>query len=278
MLRYNNLSAGTQLVPEMLNNLDVQALQQICAILDSFETGFVSWRKYLYIHSRVLPAPSVNYLVNLQAIFKSCPSYENGKISYADFASIPLWFSEAAEAVQEGPARFNRQLKLRNAVFCIFSTKKNDASETSTGGVSLVSEHQAVDFTSDLFDTEAFLFHSCLDETASQGLEKAFYIQSEASDGYCTVQDLFKIFHFTMPLVPETHRLAEEESVNEPYPMEFLEKLFESLGVEKTIHFDDFIKVTKNYAVSLYSCPLYLLDDVTILKSRPSTSEKTGSA
>lgn len=80
--RFSNLSVGTAWVPEMLATADAQTVQQICAILDPFETGFVSWRKYLYIQSRSLPVPSVEYLVNLKAVFQSCPSYRDGKVRW----------------------------------------------------------------------------------------------------------------------------------------------------------------------------------------------------
>ena len=78
--RFSTLSIGTQLVPEVLSAIDSNGIQQICALLDPFESGFVSWRKYLYIQTRVLPVPSAEYLVSLKHQYQNCASYKNGKV------------------------------------------------------------------------------------------------------------------------------------------------------------------------------------------------------
>lgn len=82
LIRYTTFSAGMSLVPEVFSSYDAQTFQQICITLDPFETGFVSWRKYLAIQSKVLPIASISTLVKLKDDFQKCKSYHEGKVSH----------------------------------------------------------------------------------------------------------------------------------------------------------------------------------------------------
>jgi len=77
------------LIPDAFSGYDAQNLQQViiailiyqlCNTLDPFETGYVSWRKYLAIQARIFPISSATALFKLKEEFHKCPSYQNGKV------------------------------------------------------------------------------------------------------------------------------------------------------------------------------------------------------
>ena len=48
--------------------------------MDPFDTGYINWRKFVINQARVLPVPSVEYIVSLRQAFMNLPSYQNGKV------------------------------------------------------------------------------------------------------------------------------------------------------------------------------------------------------
>ncbi|KAJ3041532.1 Sperm flagellar protein 2, partial [Rhizoclosmatium hyalinum] len=102
-------------------------LQQVATALDPCDTGFVNWRRFILTQARILPVPTLEQLINLKDSYACADSYLNGKISKADFMSIPLWFEEEQDDIQtvteENPVpKFNRPAKLKAALFEFFST------------------------------------------------------------------------------------------------------------------------------------------------------------
>ena len=126
-------------------------------------------------------------------------------------------------------------------------------------GASIIEEHQNVDFSKDLFDADSFLLYSSLDEVPNLGLQKAFYVLGKSTDGNCTLDELYSILHFTLPIVPESNRSIQDGQASDPYPVDLLKQIIASSGKD-TIHFDEFCDKTRVDAPFLYSCPLYLLD------------------
>ena len=81
----------------------------------------------------------------------------------------------------------------------IFSSGALKSEEGQSLGVTIINEHDKLDLSEEYFDVESFLLYSCLDEVASIGLQKAFYVQSQHSTGDCTLDDLYKVFFCEVP-------------------------------------------------------------------------------
>eukprot|EP00842_Homolaphlyctis_polyrhiza_P001414 jgi/Hompol1/2273/HPOL_002152-RA len=115
------LSSSTDLLPESYCTADPQQFQQICYILDPFETGFLSWRKFLMLNSRTLPS-SISSLAEMKLEFEKVM---NGKseITKNDYDQVYLWFEE------DGPSKFEdsqirpfaRSAKFKAALFSKWS-------------------------------------------------------------------------------------------------------------------------------------------------------------
>jgi hypothetical protein len=75
----------------------------------------------------------------------------------------------------------------------IFAVPVENTGNAAVAGASIVNEHEKPETTNFLFDTDAFLQYSCLDEDPTKGLEKAFFVQSSLMDGFCSPEDLYKV-------------------------------------------------------------------------------------
>ncbi|RKO93481.1 hypothetical protein BDK51DRAFT_25580, partial [Blyttiomyces helicus] len=135
------LSAGTELLPDYYVSADPTQFQQLCIAMDVFDTGFVSWRRFLLANARISPAPTLEHILYLKASYEECESYMDGKvfekraqaktrhpvlqISKPDYMRIGLWFEEEADDGATGDefagAKFNRPAKLKAALFYIFA-------------------------------------------------------------------------------------------------------------------------------------------------------------
>ncbi|KAI8587012.1 hypothetical protein BDZ88DRAFT_399175, partial [Geranomyces variabilis] len=225
------VSVGTEQLPDQYAALDVAQLQQICGTLDPYETGFVSWRKFLLLCARILPVPSLDYLLDLKGAYKSSPSFpalstyvasQNPgapagpwKVSRADYMSVTLWFEDDSDAAGNGgvtdafDAKFDRPGRLKEA---LYATPPSAVSGDGTpSGTSMPQ--------SSSFDAYAFLMSCCMDPSPKIGLQKAFAVVSDSDDGACTLAQIHQIFHFGLNIVEETHRLPPSQSVEDPFPM-----------------------------------------------------------
>ncbi|ORY30446.1 hypothetical protein BCR33DRAFT_744877 [Rhizoclosmatium globosum] len=134
--RLATVSPGTDILPEVYLNADAAMLQQVATALDPCDTGFVNWRRFILTQARILPVPTLEQLINLKDSYACADSYVNGKISKADFMSIPLWFEEEQDDIQtvteENPVpKFNRPAKLKAALFAINSILESIHQTTS---------------------------------------------------------------------------------------------------------------------------------------------------
>lgn len=191
-----NLFFGLDLIPEVF---DHGVLQHIGQSLDHYESGFINWRRFLMIQSRVLPVPTLEYIGQLKAVYETLPSYNNGSISFDDFSSIPLWFeieSEEMGGVQFD--EFDRVAKLKHAMFHFFGVRSNPTKEGSDKeapelGNSYIGEHDTITPEGCVFDAASFFKLCCLDETPRHGLQKAFLLYSDRNDGLVTLQQLYQV-------------------------------------------------------------------------------------
>ncbi|KAI8843668.1 hypothetical protein BC829DRAFT_400872 [Chytridium lagenaria] len=204
--------------------------------------------------------------------------------------------SNGATTASTTGAKFNRPWKLKNALFRLSAVGEEEdrtpiipfdeqpvsedpphestpnldddwrmgsmiALDAGMNGVKFLGEHEKVGDEGWVFDVGAFLVGCCLDESAKVGLQKAFSVVTEREDGGVTVGQLYQIFHNSLVLVDETHRDA-------------LLRVFEDAGLtpDDSITFDAFVAATDSPA--LLACPLFALEDVSILatRSRPPSS------
>ena len=234
------LSSSTELLPENFYNAEASQFQQLCAQLDTFETGTIDWHKFLLLNGRILSAP-LPFLVQMR---KDYDQFNKTKILYDEYQQVPLWFEE--EYSSEGRVKqFNRTSKMKQALFQIFGEviepKSTSVDEpvvepapTSEGEqeappkpslniasppqVSLVGEHDSISNDSIVFNVYDFLACSCLDESGMSGIEKAFYIFGNY-DGECTAQQVYDALHYFLVLSETSHRLDSSKIVDDPFPL-----------------------------------------------------------
>ncbi|KAI8909472.1 hypothetical protein DFJ77DRAFT_472693 [Powellomyces hirtus] len=399
------VSVGTEQLPDQYAQLDASQLQQICATLDPYETGFVNWRKFLMLAARVLPVPTIDYLLELKSAYKTSSSNHSNsgsmsrgggfsaaalpsatttgpwKVSRADYMNVTLWFEEEGDAGRGSgnsgdvfDAKFDRPGKLKEALYTFFEDASDSTTRATSGGKTLAragGEDQAMRSSGDpstrittaagdpvnydgrslenvssatdeptgefinvpsrrgsanlltiersgsapvvsiaateaqegpsgsgaalstppspsvataavlpsYFDAFGFLMSCCLDPSPKIGLQKAFAVASDNDDGACTLQQVYQVFHFGLTIVEETHRLPHVHSIEDPFPMEMLSRMFEDMGAAggesapATMTFEHFLSASESYP-QLNSCGLYQIDDPTIvaIKSRPSSA------
>lgn len=75
----------------------------------------------------------------------------------------------------------------------IFSEAPEGNEPKKNIGASLV-YHDRLEDNGTLFNVDEFLLHCCLDDVGIKGIQKAFYVLSQDSSGYCTVDELYKVF------------------------------------------------------------------------------------
>lgn len=91
-------------MPEGYINAEIQQLQQVVAMLDPFETGYISWRKFLLLHSRMLPVEP--------HVLEDIKHLKNA--TREEFMNTPLWF-ESKHPVN--PRVFDRAGHLKGVIF-----------------------------------------------------------------------------------------------------------------------------------------------------------------
>eukprot|EP00833_Pecoramyces_ruminatium_P006888 jgi/Orpsp1_1/1180920/evm.model.c7180000075125.1 len=115
------MSIGMEYLPDDYMNTEINQIKQITDILDPFDTGYINWRKFIMNQSRVLPIPSIEYIINLKQIYKNLPSYQNGKISKNDYMSVKLWYEDMDEEINNETITIYKRFKnLKDAMFYFF--------------------------------------------------------------------------------------------------------------------------------------------------------------
>lgn len=74
------MQVGLDILPEIFMNADNLQLKQLTTSLDPYETGFINWQRFLFVSARVLPTPSLEYMISLKSLYRSRSSYSNGKV------------------------------------------------------------------------------------------------------------------------------------------------------------------------------------------------------
>jgi hypothetical protein len=106
------LKAAYDVLPDGYVNADYQLLQQTVEILDPYETGFINWRKFLMLHTRLMSIDESIIIETKQSI-QSLPNFSTGVTKDA-YDSLKLWFEPENEV---GPHVFDRAGKLKEALF-----------------------------------------------------------------------------------------------------------------------------------------------------------------
>ncbi|KAI8928765.1 hypothetical protein BC831DRAFT_447306 [Entophlyctis helioformis] len=116
------LSAASDLLPENYCNADPQQFQQLCYILDPFETGYISWRKFLMLASRVLPS-SMSSILQMKSEFDKMGHARGGKLTKEEYDRVTLWFEEDTSSKwdQSQIKAFDRCAKIKTALFYVFA-------------------------------------------------------------------------------------------------------------------------------------------------------------
>ncbi|OUM67060.1 hypothetical protein PIROE2DRAFT_58969 [Piromyces sp. E2] len=121
---------GMEYLPDDYMNTEVNQIKQITDILDPFDTGYINWRKFIMNQARILPVPTVEYLVSLKRAYKNLPSYQNGKISKSDYMSVKLWYESMDEDISsETLTIYKRYKNLKEAMFYFFMIENTQVNE-----------------------------------------------------------------------------------------------------------------------------------------------------
>ncbi|TPX38066.1 adenylate kinase [Synchytrium microbalum] len=269
------------LVPESLATSVVQ--EQVAASLDLFETGFVSWRRFLFTVANVLPVVGDDTLINLAKRYKSCPSYQDGQVSQPDFLSVPLWFESGWQA---DARKFNRPAKLKLALCVLFGDGPLPASIPFGFEVS-VDELQDSRFVISGEDEEdggnpapadaktpvgmvnvlELLMYSSADFSPNDGLVKALGVSNALTS--MTIDDIYKVFHLGLERLPDSQRVVDDEFIYDPYPKALLLQIAESMSKGNDMP-SAFIKSARGVetTASIVACPLYELSEVMLIATR----------
>ncbi|ORX47939.1 hypothetical protein BCR36DRAFT_405248 [Piromyces finnis] len=124
------LSIGMEYLPDDYMNSEVSQIKQITDLLDPFDTGYINWRKFIMNQARVLPVPTVDYIINLKQTYKNLPSYQNGKISKSDYMSVKLWYEDMDEEIgNQTITIYKRYKNLKEAMFYFFMTENTQEND-----------------------------------------------------------------------------------------------------------------------------------------------------
>lgn len=112
----------------------------------------------------------------------------------------------------------------------------------------------------------------CCDDSPHLALEKAFKVLQD-TDQRCNKQQIYQMFHHFLHLVKSTHRINDSQELDDPYPLNRLAKIWESLQFEEFIDFEQFNQLITE--LEWDNCPLYTLEDLTLGSSSRPSSGKT---
>jgi adenylate kinase family enzyme len=113
LIKTAGLYASLEPLPEGYLQADVQLIQQTIQVLDPFETGFVSWKKFVILNARLLPV-EIETIIEMKERFSSFSSFPF--LSKEDYMSTRLWFEPPIGTIRRG---FDRPGKLKEALFGI---------------------------------------------------------------------------------------------------------------------------------------------------------------
>jgi adenylate kinase family enzyme len=111
LIKTAGLYASLEPLPEGYLQADVQQIQQTIQVLDPFETGFVSWKKFVILNARLLPV-EIETILEMKKRFASLDSFP--LLTKEDYNSIRLWFEPPLGTIRRG---FDRPGKLKEALF-----------------------------------------------------------------------------------------------------------------------------------------------------------------
>jgi hypothetical protein len=279
-------------LPEGYLMAETPLLYQTLSQLDPFETSMISWRKFLIIHSRLLP-------VDEEVILYTKGQFaENGvlphKIILKKFEMTSLWFENQnidpkvefdwprkKKHALAGNLQLTKEIFTESAQLSIqsnsdYATKSSDvkASASSTPQHDLKIElfdqdnnikveekvNEIKTATISTIEPKAFnlldmMLCLCLDESPLNGLKKAFLLFQD-DQGKVSKNEINTIFqHFLTPI-----NCGERvQSFMNPFPMYHLTNIFGDK--EERITFAEFASLLdKNDLADWLQCPLYTLE------------------
>ncbi|KAK6091403.1 hypothetical protein MT418_8550 [Batrachochytrium dendrobatidis] len=272
------LGSTNDFFPESYCNVDVQKFQQICYVLDPFETGYIDWRKFIILNARILPV-NLSSFIDIKLDFdKLSHGTHQNQCSKYEFMQLYFWFENDFQKLEDSQLRhFDRPGKLKDALFELFSKRISSDLMSIPEALPLDSsfslENNSTLEDQQYLDIREFLACCALDESPICGLQKAFYAFGTL-DGLCTANDVYDLLHHFLNFSKSSHRL-DEDSLEDPYPMSTIQHVFEEQKISKggMISFESFIAGCQAVGLAILSCPLYLIEDITIYnaRSRPSS-------
>ncbi|KAJ3121556.1 Sperm flagellar protein 2 [Nowakowskiella sp. JEL0407] len=146
-------------------------------------------------------------------------------------------------------------------------------------GARFLTEHEKPSEIGKVFDSKAFLMACCLDDNNKSGLQKAFLMSSERDDGGLTFIELQKMIHHFVMVVENSNRLENEGVINDPFPMDLLERIYEELGlsIHDGIITFDMLQRAESATASIIQSPIFVLEELPqfTAKSRPASSSRS---
>ena len=255
-------------LPEAFMGLDASKFQQILALLDPSDTGYINWKKFWLISAKILP-------LSLSELLELKQAYGTKLITKQTFMKIPLWFEKSTSSTAENskpstpqtPA-FDRNQKLKPALFGnlkvdidIFCKPKYFKSAVSPSDAVL--NGFEAEPSSDLeptLHTQEFLLLLCLDNQPSLALQKAFNAFQESNLG-CTREQAYKPFS-ALCYYPKSSNRLDIDQVNTVYPPSIVSKVYE--GTDK-MPWEKFVELLKYYGgIDWLECRLYEIPDLTL--------------
>jgi hypothetical protein len=113
LVKTATLYASYEPLPESYIQADLSQIQQLIHHLDPFETGFLSWRKFMILNARLIPV-EMEAIVDAKAQFMRISGYPF--LTLVEFKEVHLWFEPPVGTTRRG---FDRPTKLKETLFGI---------------------------------------------------------------------------------------------------------------------------------------------------------------
>lgn len=231
LLKTAVLSQSVELVPDNYIFSEAAQFHGLMYALDPFETGLINWKRFLMMHTKMLPME----FTDLQALVGRIRAVSTAdSLTYQQFLDVEVI---NVQPVEDG--MINRAAKLTSCVFDLFQHRRKQISQEP------------------LFDINAFLLTCCIDATPSSALQKAWAAMASPI-GKCSEKAAHDILHFNLGHLEIDHRTLESQ---DPYPATMIRPIF---GEDKELDFDTFWNRSLEANAAWLECPLFQAHVISI--------------
>lgn len=234
---------------EPLHHLPTQLVQT----LDPIQAGLIFWHDALVRLAQLQPIDLAS-LLRVKEAFQEADKTDSGKVDWASFSTIKLWFEEnddGRSGSASSSSTFDRSQKLKEALFYMFADAQPATGSTTNSALRWLKEHERVPTENLCFNYRHFLLNASLDSDASLGAEKAFSAVSHREDNSVTRQELEQIYH-----------LDVAGAATAVLPLSAVDDLFVQLGEgEQTVTFSQWKRFLEGRQTAFLDCPYFQLKE-----------------